>query len=330
MYINQLKKRKIMAHNLNETDGKISFVSHGEKAWHGLGTIVEKAMTSKEAIELGGLGYEVIKQQIFADVDGIGKIAIPEHFATIRKDTNVPLGVVGSRYTVVQNADSFVFFDAIVGQGQAIFETAGALGKGERIFVTAKMPNYIRIAGTDDVTEVYVVLTNTHDGTGAVICGITPIRIVCQNTLRMALGSMVNKVSIRHTKSAEKNLAQAHQLLNITNKYTEEMNQMVNALSLKKVSDAQVKQLIEGLFPSTSEEVATRTENIRKEVLNSYQTGVGQEDILGTAWGVLNGITHYTSHVKAYKDADTKFDNLLLDGISSKLVDKATAMLISL
>lgn len=317
-----------MAHNLNETNGKISFAST-EKAWHGLGQIVKNAMTSKEAIELGGLGYEVIKEQIYADVDGIGKIAIPDNFATIRKDTNTPLGVVGNRYEIVQNADAFVFFDAIVGQGQAIFETAGALGKGERIFVTAKMPNYIRIAGTDDVTEVYVVLTNTHDGSGAVICGITPVRIVCQNTLRMAMKGMVNKVAIRHTKNAENNLLQAHKLLSITNEYTEKMNQAVNALSLKKVSDAQVKQLIEGLFPSESEGT-TRIENIRKEVLNSYYTGVGQEGILGTAWGVLNGITHYTSHAKSYKDADTKFNNLILDGASSKLVDNAMSMLISL
>jgi len=317
-----------MAHNLNETNGKVSFAST-EKAWHGLGQIVKEAMTSKEAIELGGLGYEVVKKQIYADVDGIGKIAIPENFATIRKDTNEPLGVVGNRYQIVQNADAFVFFDAIVGQGQAIFETAGALGKGEKTFVTAKMPNYIRIAGTDDVTEVYVVLTNTHDGSGAVICGITPIRIVCANTLRMALKGMTNKISIRHTKSAEKNLAQAHELLNITNLYTKQMNEAVNVLSLKKVSDAQVKDLIAGLFPSASE-TTTRIDNIRAEVLNSYYTGIGQEKVLGTAWGVLNGITHYTSHVKAYKDADTKFDNLLSDGQSSKLVDKTFAELMAL
>lgn len=317
-----------MAHNLNETNGKVSFAST-EKAWHGLGQIVEKAMTTKEAIELGGLGYEVIKNPLLAKVEGVGEIIVPEHFATIRKDTNEVLGVVGNRYTVVQNADAFVFFDTIVGQGQAIFETAGALGKGERVFVTAKMPNYIRIAGTDDITEVYVVLTNTHDGSGAVICGITPVRIVCQNTLRMAMGSMINKVSIRHTKSAEKNLAQAHELLGITNQYTVAMNEAVNALALKKVSDKEVRILLEGLFPSTSEQT-TRTENIRNEVLNSYYTGIGQEKIVGSAWGVLNGLTHYTSHIKGYKDADTKFENLILDGGSSKLIDKAVNMLIAL
>lgn len=314
-----------MAHNLNEKDGKVSFAST-EKAWHGLGQIVKGAMTSKEAIELGGLGYTVIKEEIFANV-GEQKIIIPEKFATIRKDTNEALGVVGNRYEIVQNADAFVFFDAIVGQGQAIFETAGALGKGERIFVTAKMPSYIRIAGTDDLTEVYVVLTSSHDGTGAIIAAITPIRIVCQNTLRMALAQTINKVAIRHTKSAERNLAEAHRLLGITNTYVTKMNEAVNALALKPVSDKQVKELIENLFPTKSEN-STRIDNIRQEVLNSYYTGVGQDKIVGSAWGVLNGLTHYTSHGKAYKDADTKFDNLILDGASSQLIDKALTTLL--
>lgn len=317
-----------MAHNLNKENGKVSFAST-QPAWHGLGTIVKEAMTSKQAIELGGLGYEVVKTPLTTKV-GETEVLIPEHFATVRTDNNVPLGVVGSRYQIVQNADSFVFFDSIVGAGQAIFETAGALGKGERIFVTAKMPNYVRIANTDDITEVFVVLTNSHDGSGAVIACVTCVRVVCANTLRAALKDSINKVAIRHTKNAEKSLMEAHKLLGITNKYTLEMNEAVNKLSLKKVSDAQVKELLANLFPIKNEENATRTENIRKEVLDNYYTGVGQEKILGTAWGFLNGITHYTSHVKSYKDADTKFENLILDGQSSKLVDKTFDLLINL
>ena len=270
-----------MAHNLNETNGKVSFAST-EKAWHGLGQIVNGAMTSKEAIELGGLNYEVVKEKIYAELGG-QKIEIADQYATIRKDTNVALGVVGSRYEIVQNADSFTFFDAIVGQGQAIF-------------VTAKMPNHIRIAGTDDVTEVYVVMTNTHDGSGSVICGVTGVRIVCSNTLRAALKGMTNKVAIRHTKSAEANLAQAHKVLGITNSYVTAMNDVVNNLSLKRVTDEQVKNLVNDLFPSTSENT-TRIDNIRQDVLNSYYTGIGQDKILGTAWGVLNGFTHYTLHI---------------------------------
>lgn len=317
-----------MAHNLEIKNGKASFAST-EKAWHGLGTIVKQAMTSKEAIELAGLGYDVITAPLLANVDGVGQFPVPNQFATMRTDNNAVLGTVGSRYTVVQNRDAFTFFDAIVGQGQAIFETAGVLGIGERIFVTAKMPKYIRIAGTDDVTEMFVILTSSHDGSGAVIAGISPIRIVCQNTLKISLKSAINKISIRHTKSAEKNLIEAHKLLGIANEYTEQMNVTLNNLSLKKVSDAQVKKLVEDLFPSEAK-VDTRINNIRNEVLNSYYTGIGQEKILGTAYGVLQGVTHYTSHVKNYKDADTKFENLLMDGTSAKVNDKALELILAL
>jgi len=318
-----------MAHNLEIRDGKASFVTHQEKAWHGLGTIVEKAMTSKEAIELARLDYEVAKVPLLAQIEGIGNVEVPNQFATIRKDTNDVLGVVGARYLPIQNKDAFTFFDAIVGKGQAIFETAGTLGRGERIFITAKMPNYIRIAGTDDITETFVILTNSHDGSSSIVCGLTNVRIVCSNTMRLAMRNMVNKVSIRHTTNAEVNLAQAHKFLGITNSYTTHANEVFNRLALKKVSDAQVKQLIENLFPSESENT-TRINNIKESVLSSYYTGVGQEKILGSGWGFINGVTHYLSHEKTYKDAATKFENLLMDGASSKLADKALELVMAL
>jgi hypothetical protein len=126
-----------MAHELNTTDGKVSFAST-QKAWHGLGQIVDKAMTAEQAIELGGLNYEVVKTPLTTKVKGEQRLKVNEHFATVRTDTKQVLGVVGSRYQIVQNSDAFVFFDSIVGQGQAIFETAGALGQGERILLPPK------------------------------------------------------------------------------------------------------------------------------------------------------------------------------------------------
>ncbi|MBP7808626.1 MAG: DUF932 domain-containing protein [Bacteroidia bacterium] len=316
-----------MAHKLNTTRNKVSFVST-KPAWHGLGQIVKGAITAEQAIELGGLNYEVVKSPLITEVNG-QRIGVSDSFATLRTDTNQTLGVVGNRYEIVQNKDAFVFFDAIVGQGQAIFETAGALGKGERIFITAKMPEYIRIAGTDDLTEVYVILTNTHDGSGSVIAAITPIRIVCNNTLRAGLKGAINKIAIKHTTNAERNLCQAHKLLGISNEYIKQMNQAMNALALKKMNDVQVKALIENLF-QTQKEDSTRSKNIREAVLESYYTGIGQEKIRGTAWGVFNGVTHYLSHVKDFKNSETKFENLLMDGAVSKITNNALEQLLAI
>ena len=159
-----------MAHNLNYNDktGKHSFFSVKEKAWHGLGQIVQDYPTSAEAIRFAGLDYKVEKRKLFTydnenqtgnpDTDIIiPEIEVPDYFATIRTDTEQVLGVVGKEYEVVQNEDAFSFFDAIVGGSEGIqYETAGVLGKGERIFITAKLPEYIKV-GNDDLIEQYLV-----------------------------------------------------------------------------------------------------------------------------------------------------------------------------
>jgi phage/plasmid-like protein (TIGR03299 family) len=293
-----------MAHNLNETNGKISFAST-QTAWHGLGQIVNEAMTSKQAIELAGLNYVVDKTDAVAEIKG--KIAtIQGKFATYRRDTGMPLGIVGARYEVVQNEDAFLFFDSITEAGCAMYETAGALGNGERIFISAKMPDFITIAGTEDNTEVYILLTSSHDGSGSVVAAITPIRVVCQNTLNAALYGTTNKISIRHTSNVKQNLANAHKLLGITHKYTEQLNECFNFLAKKSVTDEQVKKLVADLFKSEKED-SSRIKNIQEAVFTSYNTGIGQSEI---------------DHQRNYKDRQVKFENILF-GKTAELTQKA-------
>jgi len=206
-----------MAHNINynSNTGRYSFFSVQEKAWHGLGQIVKDYPTSGEAIQYAGLDYEVAKSPLFTKGSGIienagdieigsTELEVPDYFANIRTDNNTVLGVVGKDYHIVQNREAFSFFDAIVGGSEGIlYETAGALGNGERIFITAKLPDYIRVGNGDDVTEKYIFLTTSHDGSGSITAAFTPIRIVCQNTLNASLGSMSNVVRIRHTAGAK-------------------------------------------------------------------------------------------------------------------------------
>ncbi|VDH16551.1 phage/plasmid-like protein [Algoriella xinjiangensis] len=151
-----------MAHNINfnEQTGRYSFFSVKEKAWHNLRQIVEQYPTSEEAIKYAGLDYEVVKSPLFTNPPFIdsetqtNQLEVPNYFANIRTDNNTVLGVVGKDYHIVQNREAFNFFDEIVGGGEGIlYETAGALGNGERIFITAKLPDYIRVGNGDDVTE---------------------------------------------------------------------------------------------------------------------------------------------------------------------------------
>lgn len=323
-----------MAHNLSKDkkSGKVAFASgNGQVAWHGLGQVVEGMMTSQEAIKLAQLDYEVGKFPIFANIGG-QQFEVPNNFGTFRLDTNENFGVVGNVYQIVQNRDAFGFFDNLVGEGAAIYETAGALGIGEKIFITAKMPNdIIRIGGTDDVTETYVVLTSSHDGSGSIVAMVTNVRVVCQNTLNQALKSSTNKVKIRHTTNVHAALNQAHELLGITHVLTKELNECFNMLAKKTVTDTQVKELASLIFTSKGkkEEESTRIANLKDKFFQAYYTGIGQEKILGTAWGVYNGVTHYLSHVKEYKNESTMLESLL-GGESQKINQLAFDTLMAL
>jgi len=173
-----------MAHNINfnEQTQQHSFFSVKKKAWHGLGQIVQNYPTSKEALQFAGLDFEVCKRPNTHRLDNGTEIISKTSFYTYRPDTNTILGDrLGKDYEVVQNIDAFSFFDAIVGGDGIQYETAGALGNGEKIFITAKLPGYIRVANTDSI-EKYLFLTTSHDGFGSIMAAFTPVRIVCNNS----------------------------------------------------------------------------------------------------------------------------------------------------
>ncbi|GAC1312574.1 MAG: hypothetical protein NVSMB24_34340 [Mucilaginibacter sp.] len=247
-----------MAHQIgfNQKTGRNSFMSVKEKAWHGLGQIIDRYPTSSEAIQHAGLDYIEEKRPLFtydtanhlgegSDDILIPEIEVPNFFATVRADTEQVLGVVGNDYEVVQNRDAFSFFDAIVCGGEGIlYETAGALGNGERIFITAKLPDYIRV-GVKDWIEQYLFLTTTHDGLGSITAAFTPIRIVCNNTLNAAMTNHSGTIKIRHTTSATERLKQAHSLMDITNLLAGEMEGLFNQWAKVRITDVEVKKLIQ-------------------------------------------------------------------------------------
>ena len=139
-----------MSHNLNETNGRVSMMYVGEVPWHRLGTKLDRPATAAEAIDAADIGFQVERVPLATEP---GRLSVETHFATVRTDTNQVLGVVGSRYVPIQNRDAFTTFDALVGEGEAIYHTAGALGKGERIWILAKLPDYIRVNGNDAVEK---------------------------------------------------------------------------------------------------------------------------------------------------------------------------------
>lgn len=317
-----------MAHHLNynEQTKKHSFFSTKEKAWHNLGQVIQDYPTSAEAIKHAGLDYEVEKRKLFTSSLQDMRIEVPNFFSTVRTDNDTVLGVVGKDYQIVQNRDAFSFFDSIVGGDGMLYETAGALGNGERIFITAKLPDYIRV-GNDDLIEKYLFLTTSHDGSGSITAAFTPIRIVCANTLNAALRDQTNTVRIRHTSNAKQRLEQAHKVMGISDRLALQLESIFNNWTKVRISDNEVKKLIQSALAPSKEVLKTlqegRTEDLSTCFINmvdsAYEYAMSDPTQLmnttkGTVFGAYNAITGYFQNVRSYKDDEAKLASILMGG----------------
>ena len=262
-------------------------------------------------------------------------------FATYRTDYDIPLGVVKSKYTTVQNTEAFKFFDDAIGKNSAIWQTAGFFGNGERIFVSAKLPDNILVKG--DPVETYLVFTNSHDGSSGVKILFTPIRVVCQNTLNAAIRGASNYVSFRHTSNVHSKISLAQEILGISKVKAQETQEYYNFLQGIKVTDNDVVNYICGQVLTDDEafrlketghtnqellyrvytavndaKISTRKLNIICDTFDYYQNGVGQKDIAGTAWGAFNAISGYYSNVDN-AEGIKRMDSLLYGDKGRKL-----------
>lgn len=340
-----------MAHNINfnEQTGKHSFFSVQQKAWHGLGQVVTDYPTSNEALRFAGLDYAVEKRPLFtfdngnhgADSDSQTKIAeveVPNYFATLRTDTEQVLGVVGKDYEVVQNTDAFSFFDSIVGGDGIQYETAGALGNGERIFITAKLPSYIKV-GNDDLIEQYLFLTTSHDGSGSITAAFTPIRIVCNNTLNAAMHNRSNSIKIRHTANAKERLETAHRLMGISNNLSTELEGMFNQWAGIRITDKEVmklvqmamvpnKEVLKNLQAGKDDELSACFRNICDNTFEYAMANPSQQmdTTKGTLFGAYNAVTGYFQNVRSYKNEEAKLKSMLLGGTGQLRTQKAFAL----
>ena len=338
-----------MAQNLNYNEGtnKYSFFSVREKAWHGLGQIVNEYPTTAEALRFAELDYRVEKRKIFTydNANKIGNadnrqavIEVPHYYATIRTDTEQVLGVVGKDYEVVQNAEAFSFFDCIA-QGDGIqYETAGALGKGERIFITAKLPSYIKV-GNDDLIEQYLFLTTSHDGYGSIMAAFTPIRIVCNNTLNAAFRNCSNSIKIRHTANAKEKLEQAHKVMGISYKLSEYLQTAFNQWSRVHITDKELRKLIQ-LAMCPNKEVLQKLQKGSAGELSAHYTNVCDaafeyalsnptqqlQTTKGTVFGAYNAITGYFQNVRSYKDNEARLKSILFGGTAQQRVQRAFSL----
>lgn len=324
-----------MAHNLNFNEGlqRHAFFSVKEKPWHGLGTIVENALTTEQAIIEAGLNYHVKKANLTAYVNGKQK-KVADRFALYRQDTGDIFGTCSHKYEILQNREAFGFFDSIVGEGEAIFETAGALGKGERIFITAKLPDYIKVDDTD-LIEQYLFLTSSHDGSGAVTCAFTPIRIVCNNTLNFALANCSNRFTALHFKNMKSKLESAGKIMGMVNKVSELLSESYQRMAAKNIVSEDLRNIVIKSLAPTKEvyqqglidlsDCSSQFQTAVNDCLNYAEVSETQQmaTTKGTLFGAYNAVTGFYQNVKDYKTQEKKIDSILYAGHAAIRSQKA-------
>lgn len=267
------------------------FSSGNQVPWHGLGTIVNEAPTSADALHLAGLDWNVLQRPIYTD-----GVEIPNMKANVRDTDKSVLGVVSDRYQVVQNKEAFDFTDNLIQSGEVKYETAGSLSGGKRIWLLAKMPESKVL---DDKVDPYIVFTNSHDGTGAIKVAMTPIRVVCNNTLNLALEGAKRCWSTKHIGDITSKLEEARHTLKMANEYMKELDAQADRFVNIKITDEKLEEILKDLFPVNAEDTDRRKNNMQ-EMKDKYMICYFAPDIAkfrGTAWGAINAMSDFATHI---------------------------------
>ncbi|MCZ7576289.1 MAG: DUF932 domain-containing protein [Dehalococcoidia bacterium] len=302
-----------MAHNLEVINGRASFAyANGRPGWHGLGQAIPPGMEHSDTVaELAGLNRRVVLAPLYTFVDG-EPVAVPEKFATAYEDNGFVLGVVGSRYTVVQNVAAFNAIDRWLSDGRVRYETAGALDEGRKVFILVRIDEDFTIAGTDPVTP-YALVTNSHDGSSGLGVKLVSTRVVCANTLNVALREKGERIGIRHTASAEANIESAAKALGLVARQQRETMERFEQLAQMNAGQALVEQVIELVAPNPATitvDLTDRQRNRASRRRDSFMTMLRHAKELPTIvsaggldnrWGLYNAASEWMEWVDPTK-----------------------------
>ena len=295
-----------------------------EKPWHGLGKIVMEAPTSKDALRLAGLDWNVVQEPIYTEFNEV----VEGYKANVRDSDRKVLGVVSDRYKVVQNADAFSFTDELLGKGVR-YETAGSLQEGRKVWLLARLPREYIIGG--ERISPYLVFSNTHDGSGSVKVAVTPVRVVCNNTLNLALDTASRSFSMVHTGNIQDKIQEAKDTLFMAESYMDCLGAEFEQLRRQKMTDAQIKEFMELLLPIEKDSTQIQSKNIlrlREDLKKRYYDAPDLQKVGNNAYRFINAVSDFATHAKPLRRTTNYNENLFARTIDGNpLIDKAYQLL---
>ena len=294
-----------------------------ETPWHGLGTRVKEAPSSKDALIYAGLDWKVIQEPVYTDSQEL----IEGYKANVRDSDRRVLGVVTDRYKVIQNEEAFAFTDALLGEGVR-YETAGSLQGGKKVWMLARMPHEYIITG--ERISPYLLFSNTHDGSGAIKVALTPIRVVCNNTLNLALSTAKRSWSMIHTGDIQGKLQEAKDTLLLADRYMDSLGKEFENLRMKSMTDKQVMEYIEVLLPVEDDGTMKQKRNIehlREDLKMRYFDAPDLQDVGKNAYRFINAVSDFATHAQPLRKTANYKENLFARTVEGNpMIDKAYQM----
>ena len=307
-----------MAHQILENDH--AFYGGNEAAWHGLGTVIEEDVVSaKEALDYAHMNWDVVQVPVWATVNG-SPVEIAGKVANVREDTGDVLAIVGEDYQVVQNSEAFGFLDDLLGGADLRFHTAGSLFNGRKVWGLARMNREILIGNdANEAIDPFIAIATSHDGSLSLSCWMTPVRIVCQNTLTWSMGNAKRVWKARHTANVLNRTDEARQMLGMSSAYFDSLEVMGNALINTKVSPGDMEAMISALFPMTggvsideAEEGRAKTMVLnRREAIWDALDADDLANVKKTAWGFVQAVADWDDHNRFAKNNDLRANRVL-------------------
>lgn len=296
-----------------------------EVPWHGLGTIVQEQLTSADAIKAAGLDWRVDSRPIYTDIPGGQKMEIAGQRANVRDTDNKVLGLVSDRYKIVQNSEAFDFTDSLIGEG-CRYETAGALFGGKKIWLLASLPEQKIL---DDEVIPYVCFTNAHDGFGAIKACCCTVRVVCNNTLNLALSTAPRVWSCKHIGNLSSKIDEAKRALEFAESYNKELAEFAMRAANTTITEEKQNQILSELFP-VADDASDRTKRNVQDAVNDFKSCIVAVDLspfYGTAWGLINAASDYVYHKPASRFSPT-FEEKRMDTaiVGSPFLDKVAQL----
>lgn len=293
------------------------------KPWHGIGTVVEECPNSKEALGLAGLDWQVEQKDIYTD----GETLVPGYKANVRNTDQRVLGVVSDRYQVVQNEEAFAFTDELLGGGVR-YETAGALQGGRRTFILARLPQRFIIAG--DEIMPYFVIMNSHDASCSIKAAMTPVRVVCQNTLNLAFRTAKRTWMTKHTSNIMERIDDARITLQFAEQYMKELGKGVDELARKRLTDKKVMEYMSEFFPVTPDMTAAQRKNnlsLLGDMKARYFDAPDLQDMGKNGYRFVNAVSDFATHAEPIRKTKNYKENLFLKTVEGNpMIDRAYQM----